>query len=48
MFLFNNFASTNVVPPPANWSKIKSPSFEYLNKRFLGIYGDQFPRYFAS
>ena len=48
IFLLSNFASTSVVPPPINWSKIKSFSFVYLRIKFLGIYGDQFPLHFAS
>ena len=28
--------------------KIQSPSLEYRSIRFLGTYGDQFPRYFPE
>lgn len=45
-FLFNNLASTKVVPLPRNWSRTQSPTSEYLRIIFLGIYGVQFPLYF--
>ena len=44
----SSFASTSVVPLPMNWSKIQSPGLEYRSIRFLGTYGDQFPRYFPE
>src|SRR5690554_2885131 len=46
--LLRSLASTRVVPPPTNWSSIRSPSFEYLRIILRGIYGDQFPLYLAS